>query len=142
MLNVGVPVSSQWKKDGHYYPTQICQFALSYWSKQVLLDKKLGSEKIKTVDNKSKGFRPKVSESHQSISKTVYENGLDVQSDEWKGSSMTRVIRDSCVHFESELTLPLDNDKGKTFQQLFMYISDVFILELVDIIKSLSFYFS
>ena len=122
---IGVPVSSQWKKDGHYYPTQICQFALSYWSKQVLLDKKLGSEKIETVDNKSRGFRPKVSESHHSIFKTVYENGLDVQSDKWKGSSMTRVIRDSCVHFESELTLPLNNDKGKTFQQLFMYILDV-----------------
>ena len=99
----------------------------------------MGSEKIETVDNKSRGFRPKVSESHQSIFKTVYENGLDVQSDKWKGSSMTRVIRDSCVHFESELTLPLNNDKGKTFQQLFMYILD---LGLVDIIKSLSFYFS
>ena len=50
------------------------------------------------------------------ISKTIYENGLDVQSDDWQGSSMTRVIRDSCVHFESEITLPLNNDKGTTFK--------------------------
>ena len=106
-------MSSQWKKDGHYYPTQICQFALSYWSKQVLLDKKTGQDDTETLDNKSKGFRPKLSESHHNnIAKTVYENGLDIQSEEWKGSSMTRVIRDACVHFESELTLPLDNDRG------------------------------
>ena len=106
-------MSSQWKKDGHYYATQICQFALSYWSKQVLLDKKTDQDDTEIVNNKSKGFRPKLSESqHNNKAKTVYENGLDIQSEEWKGSSMTRVIRDSCVHFESELTLPLDNDKG------------------------------
>ena len=116
--NLGVPVSSQWKKDGHYYPTQICQFALSYWSKQVLLDKKMGQDKNENVENKSKGFRPKMSESHNTISKTIYENGLDIQSDEWKGSSMTRVISDSCVHFESELTLPLHNDKSQQIVSL------------------------
>jgi len=30
-----VPVSSQWKSDGYYYPTQIAQYALSHYSKYV-----------------------------------------------------------------------------------------------------------
>ena len=29
----GVPVSSQWLKSGHLYPTQIAQYGLSHWSK-------------------------------------------------------------------------------------------------------------
>ena len=115
---LGVPVSSQWKKEGHYYPTQICQFGLSYWSKEVLLEKKMNQAKGgdgELVNTKLKGFHPRILES-PSISKTIYENGLDVQSDDWQGASMTRVIRDSCVHFESEITLPLNNDKGITFK--------------------------
>ena len=28
-----VPVSSQWKSDGHLYPIQIAQFGLSHWSR-------------------------------------------------------------------------------------------------------------
>ena len=102
----GVPVSSQWKKSGHYYPTQICQFALSYWSKQVLLDLKTQND----IHRNANGKRQQ-SDSPEPR-KTVYEDGLDVQSDDWQGPTMTRVIRDSCVHFESEITLPLNNDKG------------------------------
>ena len=112
----GVPISSQWKKEGHYYPTQICQFALSHWSKQILLEKKTskGEEHNAELPNtKFKRFHQKISESSE-VRKTIYEDGLDVQSDDWQGSTMTRVIRDSCVHFESEITLPLNNDKGMT----------------------------
>ena len=127
----GVPISSQWKKDGHYYPTQICQYALSYWSKQVLLDKKMNKEKgenIDLTDIKSKGFHTKSSESPTSATlKTVYENGLDVQSEDWQGSSMTRVIRDSCVHFESEITLPLNNDKGTTIKVMSAAVKEIII---------------
>ena len=94
----------------------------------------MGQDKNEIVENKSKGFRPKLSESHTTISKTIYENGLDIQSDEWKGSSMTRVIRDSCVHFESELTLPLHNDKG---QQIFSF--DLKFGDNVTITVSLKF---
>ena len=107
----GVPVSSQWKKEGHYYPTQICQFALSYWSKQVILEKKLMKEREKIAelsDNKSKGFQSKAAQ----LLKTTYENGDDIQSEDWEGSSVTRVIRDACVHFENEIILPINNDKG------------------------------
>ena len=107
---LGVPVSSQWKKSGHYYPTQICQFALSYWSKQVLLDLKRKKTKEKGFPrNKNNKRQPSASPDAQ---KTMYEDGVDVQSDDWQGSAMTRVTRDSCVHFESEITLPLNNDKG------------------------------
>ena len=115
---LGVPVSSQWKKEGHYYPTQICQFGLSYWSKQVLLEKKMRhaeGEDVELESTNSNGFQSRALES-PSVSKTIYENGLDFQSDDWQGASMTRVIRDSCVHFESEITLPLNNDKGTHFK--------------------------
>ena len=61
------------------------------------------------------GFQSRILES-PSVSKTIYENGLDIQSDDWQGASMTRVIRDSCVHFESEITLPLNNDIGTNFK--------------------------
>ena len=59
-------------------------------------------------DNKSKGFQSKAAQ----LLKTTYENGDDIQSEDWEGSSVTRVIRDACVHFESEITLPINNDKG------------------------------
>ena len=67
-------------------------------------------EKIAELsDNKSKGFQSKAAQ----LLKTTYENGDDIQSEDWEGSSVTRVIRDACVHFESEITLPINNDKGK-----------------------------
>jgi hypothetical protein len=31
----GVPISSQWKKDGHIYPIQVGQFGLSHFSKWI-----------------------------------------------------------------------------------------------------------
>ena len=66
-------------------------------------------EKIAELsDNKSKGFQSKAAQ----LLKTTYENGDDIQSEDWEGSSVTRVIRDACVHFESEITLPINNDKG------------------------------
>ena len=60
------------------------------------------------LDNKSKGFQSKAAQ----LLKTTFENGDDIQSEDWEGSSVTRVIRDACVHFESEITLPINNDKG------------------------------
>jgi heparosan-N-sulfate-glucuronate 5-epimerase len=31
----GVPVSTQWESQGYYYPTQIAQFGLSHYSKNL-----------------------------------------------------------------------------------------------------------
>ena len=62
-------------------------------------------------DTKFRSFHQKAS-GLSKVGKTLYEDGLDVQSDDWQGSTVTRVIRDSCVHFESEITLPLNNDIG------------------------------
>ena len=74
-------------------------------------------EDISPSKNQPNGFHNKLLESPPDLSKTIYEDGLDVQSDDWKGSSITRVITDSCVHFESEIVLPLNNDKG-TFRKI------------------------
>lgn len=32
---IGVPVSTQWESGGYYYPTQIAQFGLSHYSKNL-----------------------------------------------------------------------------------------------------------
>ncbi|KAI1301406.1 D-glucuronyl C5-epimerase [Halotydeus destructor] len=40
----GVPVSSQWKADGHYYPVQIAQFGLSHFSKNLTTGKRRVTE--------------------------------------------------------------------------------------------------
>ena len=32
---VGVPISTQWEVQGYYYPTQIAQFGLSHYSKNL-----------------------------------------------------------------------------------------------------------
>lgn len=31
----GVPLSTQWEQQGYYYPTQIAQFGLSHYSKNL-----------------------------------------------------------------------------------------------------------
>uniref|UniRef100_A0A2S2P5K8 heparosan-N-sulfate-glucuronate 5-epimerase n=1 Tax=Schizaphis graminum TaxID=13262 RepID=A0A2S2P5K8_SCHGA len=43
----GVPVSTQWNPHGYYYPTQIAQFGLSHYSKNLTLP----SPKIKVLEN-------------------------------------------------------------------------------------------
>jgi len=35
VIFVGVPVSTQWESQGYYYPTQIAQFGLSHYSKNL-----------------------------------------------------------------------------------------------------------
>lgn len=37
MIFIGVPVSTQWNPRGYYYPTQIAQFGLSHYSKNLTL---------------------------------------------------------------------------------------------------------
>ena len=106
---LGVPVSSQWQKSGHYYPTQICQFALSYWSKYVLSEAKEENKENKMVHKVISRGRLRQQDSSR---RTTYENGVNIQSDYWQGSTMARVIRDSCVHFTDEISLNLDNEKG------------------------------
>ncbi|VVC27200.1 Hypothetical protein CINCED_3A024299 [Cinara cedri] len=43
----GVPVSTQWNPHGYYYPTQIAQFGLSHYSKNLTLP----SPKVKVLEN-------------------------------------------------------------------------------------------
>ena len=77
----GVPVSTQWDKNGYYYSTQIAQFALSHWSKNL----------------------------HSSASNaapTVFEDGDQVEGD-WRGD-ITRVTSEKCVHFDLSSPISLD----------------------------------
>ena len=91
-------------------------------------------EDVELGNTKLNGFQSRILQS-SSVSKTIYENGLDVQSDDWQGASMTRVIRDSCVHFESEVTLPLNNDKGTNFkimQPKMDYVTNIIYLDYLN----------
>ena len=78
----GVPISTQWDKNGYYYSTQIGQFALSHWSKNIL-----------------KAATP-------SSPPTVLENGDSVEG-KWRGD-VTRVLTDKCVHFDLSSPIYLD----------------------------------
>lgn len=35
LIESGVPISTQWESSGYYYPTQIAQFGLSHYSKNL-----------------------------------------------------------------------------------------------------------
>ena len=71
----GVPISTQWSKDGYYYSTQISQFSLSHWSK-LLAEEEAGV----------------------ASSATIYEDGKNFIGD-WRGDT-TRVTSIGCVHFD------------------------------------------
>lgn len=44
---VGVPISTQWNPTGYYYPTQIAQFGLSHYSKNLVLP----TPRVKLLEN-------------------------------------------------------------------------------------------
>lgn len=79
----GVPISTQWDKNGYYYSTQIAQFALSHWSKNLL------------PSSTAAAAAPK-----------VFEDGDRVEGD-WRGD-ITRVMSDKCVHFDLSSPISLD----------------------------------
>ena len=81
----GIPVSTQWDKRGYYYATQICQYALSHWSKL------LGDEEKATV----------IEDGNQTFFGAF-----------WSGSVINRVSNDKCVHFDQPMTLHLDGVKA------------------------------
>ena len=81
----GVPVSTQWDKAGYYYATQICQYALSHWSKALINTE----ENILLLENGNQTF----SEAY------------------WTGNVINRVTNDKCVHFDQPMTLHLSGAK-------------------------------
>ena len=86
----GVPVSTQWDKAGYYYATQICQYALSHWSKS-LTNTEDDAEKILLLENGNQTFAD------------AY----------WTGNVINRVSNDKCVHFDQPMTLHLSGSKVK-----------------------------
>ena len=75
----GVPISTQWDKNGYYYSTQIAQYSLSHWSKNLL---------------------------HSPKPPSMLEDGDQVEGD-WRGD-ITRVTSDKCVHFDLSSPISLD----------------------------------
>ena len=83
----GVPVSTQWDKHGYYYATQICQYALSHWSKLLL---GIGEgEKVTLLEDGNQTFFGAF----------------------WSGNVINRVSSDKCVHFDQPMTLHLEDVK-------------------------------
>lgn len=75
-----VPITVQWDKSGYYYATQICQYALSHWSKAVL---DIDTEDIVLLEDGNNTFGNAA----------------------WSGSEVNRITRDKCVHFDATHTL-------------------------------------
>ena len=77
----GVPITTQWDKKGYHYATQICQFALSHWSKAVL-----------STTNEDPVW---------------LEDGNQTQNGaRWVGKALPiRVTRDKCAHFDESSKL-------------------------------------
>ena len=80
----GVPITTQWDKKGYYYATQISQFALAHWSKEL---------QLKSDDSKNS---------------TTFEDGNNTFNADWIGAEINRVSRDKCVHFDSPTSLKLN----------------------------------
>ena len=87
----GVPISTQWNKEGYFYSTQIAQFALSHWSKHV-------RRKNRTTGN-------------DSGNRVVYEDGGRRLGD-WRGDTTRVLSLNSCVHFDRASPVALDFDAG------------------------------
>ena len=84
----GVPVSTQWDKAGYYYATQICQYALSHWSKALISS----DERILPLEN-----------GNQTVIDAYWTS---------QGSGINRVTNDKCVHFDQPMTLHLNGAKA------------------------------
>ena len=80
----GVPISTQWDKDGYYSSTQISQYGLAHWSKLVLAEK-----------------------SGTQVKRTILDDGVSHFGD-WIGDT-TRVLSLSCLHFDRESEISLKN---------------------------------
>lgn len=68
----GVPISTQWESQGYYYPTQIAQFALSHYSKN-LIEPKSVNILIEDAHIKKENWRV----SQGSIIHRFYDNNAD-----------------------------------------------------------------
>ncbi len=82
----GVPITTQWDKKGYYYATQICQYALAHWSKN--------------IQNSARKV-------------TLYEDGENVLNNAvWQAGEVNRVLRDKCVHFDKAISLEINNNNN------------------------------
>lgn len=82
----GVPVSSQWNADGHFYPIQIAQFGLSHFSKNLTL----GKPRILKIEDGS--FR----QEHWNL---LSSNNKDVQ---------VETVEDQALHGEDNEVLQIE----------------------------------
>jgi len=100
----GVPVTTQWDKNGYYYATQICQYGLAHWSKA----KMSASPALEDV--------------------IWVENGeTSMNGAEWSGLSITRVARDKCVHFDNDQPLSLSLTNPSLLQGLHVVSFDLLV---------------
>lgn len=79
LIIIGVPVSTQWNPHGYYYPTQIAQFGLSHYSKNLTLP----SPKVRVIENGQLNPLwnvPKTSKIQISFNAQVNSNVIDFSS--------------------------------------------------------------
>ncbi|KAL7305243.1 hypothetical protein TKK_0002628 [Trichogramma kaykai] len=68
----GVPISTQWESQGYYYPTQIAQFALSHYSKNLT-----EPESVKIVIENADTVKPNWFVPHGSVVSRIYDRQVN-----------------------------------------------------------------
>jgi len=128
----GVPVSTQWNPHGYYYPTQIAQFGLSHYSKNVILP----SPKVEILEHGQLNPRWKVSASSKLqivFNKQINKNVIHFSSAD-EGISLTIndkenffISFDIAISLSANIIIIIKETKAHHFWNLYYTCSKTFI---------------
>ncbi|KRT85088.1 hypothetical protein AMK59_535 [Oryctes borbonicus] len=135
----GVPMSTQWESQGYYYPTQIAQFGLSHYSKNLTepeprrkvledADKEMGKWTIPLGSSMTRTFINSFNTEVLNFTTDIYTNGIKLRLDHVLDFVMTLNI---FLHANSSITIVLQNRENKEFYNLH-YISSDFPISIQD----------
>lgn len=129
----GVPISTQWESQGYYYPTQIAQFGLSHYSKNLTAPE----PRRKVIEDGEKELANWYVPSGCSIvrSDTKYGKVLNFTSDSYNNPiklNMDHVLdfvftTNIVLHPNSSMCIVLQNREKKEFYNLHYIASDILI---------------
>lgn len=151
----GVPVSTQWEVQGYYYPTQIAQFGLSHYSKN-LTDPEPSRKVIEDSDHKYAKWTVPIGATINRTDKHSWTHYLEFTTPESLSSAVTLKL-DHVLDFvlsmhvnlkgNGSISVMLQNREKKEIFNLHYITSDVMIsiqvIMILDFLfQSLLFYLS
>ncbi|XP_071049996.1 D-glucuronyl C5-epimerase B isoform X2 [Onthophagus taurus] len=131
----GVPMSTQWESQGYYYPTQIAQFGLAHYSKNLTepeprrkvvenADKELGKWTVPLGASLTRTYLTVFETNVLNFSTDAYTNGIKLKMDHVLDFVMSLNI---LLQANSSLTVVLQNRENKENYNLHYISSDVHI---------------